>query len=95
MPVAVIGAEEQAPAFNVKPLAKLLGAPAFPLMPFPPFFPAIPLPSKYRVYFGEPMRFEGDPDQDDDELRPAVTQVKNTIQSMIHLGLKARKHVFW
>lgn len=95
VPVAVIGAEEQAPAFNVKPLAKLLGAPAFPLMPFPPFFPAIPLPSKYRVYFGEPMRFEGDPDQDDDELRPAVTQVKNTIQSMIHLGLKARKHVFW
>jgi hypothetical protein len=64
-------------------------------MPFPPFFPAVPLPTKYRVYFGEAMRFSGDPDQDDEELRPAVTQVRNTIQSMIHLGLKARKHVFW
>jgi 1-acyl-sn-glycerol-3-phosphate acyltransferase len=95
VPVAVIGAEEQAPAFNIKPLARLLGTPAFPLMPFPPFFPAIPLPSRYRVTFGEPMWFEGDPDQDDDELRPAVTQVRNTIQSMIHLGLKARRHIFW
>jgi 1-acyl-sn-glycerol-3-phosphate acyltransferase len=95
VPVAVIGAEEQAPAFNVQPLAKLLGAPAFPLMPFPPFFPAIPLPVKYRVYFGEPMQFSGDPDQDDEELQPIVTQVRNTIQSMIQLGLKQRKHVFW
>lgn len=95
VPVAVIGAEEQAPCFNVKPLARLLGAPAFPLMPIPPFFPAVPLPTKYRLHFGEPMQFTGDPDQDDEELRPAITQVKNTIQSMIHLGLKARKHVFW
>lgn len=95
VPVAVIGAEEQAPCFNVKPLARLMGIPAFPLMPFPPFFPALPLPTKYRVYFGEPMHFGGDPDQDDEELRPAMTQVRNTIQSMIHLGLKARKHIFW
>ena len=95
VPVAVIGAEEQAPCFNVKPLAKLMGLPAFPMMPFPPFFPALPLPTKYRLYFGEPMRFTGDPDQDDEELLPSVTQVRNTIQSMIHLGLKARKHVFW
>lgn len=95
VPVAVIGAEEQAPAFNVRPLAKLLGTPAFPLMPFPPFFPALPLPTKYRLYFGDPLWFSGDPDQDDEELRPQMTQVRNTIQSMIHLGLKARGHVFW
>ena len=95
VPVAVIGAEEQAPCIDIKPIARLLGTPAFPIMPIPPFFPAVPLPSKYRVYFGEPMVFSGDPDQDDEELLPAVTQVKNTIQSMIHLGLKARKHVFW
>jgi 1-acyl-sn-glycerol-3-phosphate acyltransferase len=95
VPVAVIGAEEQAPCMNVRPVAKLMGTPAFPLMPFPPFFPALPLPTKYRVYFGEPMRFQGDPDQDDEELRPTVLQVKNTIQSMIHLGLKERQNVFW
>jgi len=92
VPVAVIGAEEQAPAMNVRPLAKLFGAPSFPIVPYPPFVPVVPLPVKYRVYFGEPMRFTGDPDDDLDE---PVKQVKNRIESMIHMGLRAREHVFW
>ena len=95
VPVAVIGAEEQAPAINFRPMARLFGVPAFPLMPVPPFFPIVPLPTKYRLYFGPPMYFEGDPDQDAEELEPLVLRVKRTIQSMIHVGLKARKHVFW
>jgi 1-acyl-sn-glycerol-3-phosphate acyltransferase len=95
VPIAVIGAEEQAPAINVKPLAKLLGTPAFPIVPYPPFVAAMPLPVKYRIYFGEPMRFTGDPDDDDDDLAERVKTVKNRIESMIHLGLRGRKHVFW
>jgi 1-acyl-sn-glycerol-3-phosphate acyltransferase len=95
IPTAVIGAEEQAPSLNVSWLAKLFRVPAFPLMPFPPFFPALPLPTKYRIHFGAPMHFEGDPDGDDDELQPMVEEVRKTIQSMIHMGLKKRKHVFW
>ncbi len=95
VPVAVIGAEEQAPAVNVKPLARLLRAPAFPLVPYPPFVAALPLPVKYRVYFGEPMRFSGDPDDDDEALEDKIKTVRNRIQSMIHMGLRARDHVFW
>jgi len=95
VPVAVIGAEEQAPAINVKPLAKLIGAPALPISPIPPFLPILPLPVKYRLYFGEPMRFDGDPDDDDEVVADKVRSVKNSIQSMIQLGLKERKHVFW
>jgi 1-acyl-sn-glycerol-3-phosphate acyltransferase len=95
VPVAVIGAEEQAPAVNIEPLAKLFHAPAFPLMPIPPFFPILPLPTKYRIHFGTPLTFRGDPDQDDEELQPLVAQVRRTIQSMIHLGLKERRHIFW
>ncbi len=95
VPVAVVGAEEQAPAFNVKPLAKLIGAPSFPVMPIPPFFPIVPLPTKYRIYFGEPLHFTGDPDDEDDVLEEKVRQVKNQIQSMIRVGLSERKHVFW
>jgi 1-acyl-sn-glycerol-3-phosphate acyltransferase len=95
VPVAVIGAEEQAPAVNVKPLARLVRAPAFPLMPFPPFFPILPLPVKYRLYFGEPLSFVGDPDDDDEIIDEHVRTVKNSIQSMIQMGLKERKHVFW
>jgi 1-acyl-sn-glycerol-3-phosphate acyltransferase len=95
VPIAVIGAEEQAPAVNVKPLARLLGAPSFPVVPYPPFFPLIPLPVKYRLYFGEPIRLTGDPDDDDDVLDDKARIVKNRIQAMIHHGLRERQHVFW
>lgn len=93
VPIAVIGAEEQAPSLaNIRPLAKLLGFPAFPLTPqgLP-----IPLPTKYRLYFGEPLRFTGSPDDDDTELQKKVAVVKSTIQTMLDQGLKARKAVFW
>jgi 1-acyl-sn-glycerol-3-phosphate acyltransferase len=95
VPVAVIGAEEQAPAVNVKPLARLFRTPSFPVVPYPPFVPLVPLPVKYRVYFGEPMQFEGDPDDDDEALEDQVKSVKNRIQSMIQVGLRERGHVFW
>ena len=94
VPVAVIGAEEQAPAVNVKPLARLLSAPAIPLVVLPPFLP-LPYPTKYRIYFGEPLTFDGDPDDEDDVLADKVKHVRNEIQSMIRVGLKERKHIFW
>ncbi|HEY1553796.1 MAG TPA: lysophospholipid acyltransferase family protein [Kofleriaceae bacterium] len=95
VPVAVIGAEEQAPAINVRSLARLLRVPAMPIVPYPPFVAAVPLPVKYRVYFGEPIRLSGDPDDDDDALDDKVKTVRNRIQSMIHVGLREREHVFW
>jgi 1-acyl-sn-glycerol-3-phosphate acyltransferase len=95
VPIAVIGAEEQAPAFNLKSVARLIGTPVFPVVPYPPFFPILPLPVKYRVYFGEPMHFDGDPDDDDDVLGEKVRAVRNSIQSMIQVGLAERQHVFW
>lgn len=95
IPIAVIGAEEQAPAWNIKPLARLLGIPSFPVVPYPPFVAVLPLPVKYRVYFGEPMTFRGDPDDDDEVLDTQVRQVKHRIQQMIHTGLRERAHVFW
>ncbi len=95
VPIAVIGAEEQAPAINIKSLAKLLGAPAFPVIPAPPFFPILPYPVKYRIYFGDPLQFEGDPDDEDEVLEDKVRHVRNEIQSMIRFGLKERKHIFW
>ncbi|MBT8493877.1 MAG: acyltransferase family protein [Deltaproteobacteria bacterium] len=94
VPVAVIGAEEQAPAINLEPLAKLFRTPAFPVVPYPPFVPVFPLPVKYRLYFGEPMHFEGDPDDDEEVLSDKVSTVRNRIQSMLHVGLRQRRHVF-
>ena len=95
VPVAVIGAEEQAPAVNLKPLAKLLGAPAFPVMPLPPFFPILPYPMKYRIYFGEPMEFTGDPDEDDEVVDEKVQVVRKAHPEHAPPGAQERRHVFW
>ncbi len=93
IPFAVIGAEEQAPAVaNIKPLARLLGFPAAPII-IPQLIP-LPLPVKYRLWFGEPMTFEGDADEDDDIVSAHVKKVRNTIQRMIENGLEKRTGIF-
>ena len=94
VPVAVVGAEEQAPAFNLSPVAKLLNVPSFPVMPVPPFFPILPLPSRYHIYFGEPVSFMGHPDDDDEQIEQLVKTVKLSIESMLRVGLKERKSVY-
>lgn len=89
VPVAVIGGEEQLPAFaEIKPLGRLFGIPSVPLVASP-----LPLPTKYHLHFGEPMRFTGGGGDGDVELE--AQRVKAELQSMIEAGLRERKHVFW
>lgn len=93
VPVAVVGAEEQAPGLaSLKPVGKLFGFPYFNLTPTGV---PLPLPTKYHIYFGEPMRFTGRPDDEDAELDKKVRTVKGTLQAMLDAGVKERKHVFW
>lgn len=91
VPVAIVGAEEQAPAvLNLKPLGKLIGFPALPLTVTP-----LPLPTKYRIYFGDALHFTGSPDDEDVELDKKVRVVKSAIQTLLQTGLEERKNVFW
>jgi 1-acyl-sn-glycerol-3-phosphate acyltransferase len=97
VPIAIVGAEEQyISVANIESLARLLRMPAFPILP-QLLLPGgqLPLPTKYRMWFGEPMRFTGDPDDDDSVMDEKVWLVRQTIQSMLNRGLKERKHVFW
>ncbi len=97
VPIAVIGGEEQyISVANLERVARLFRMPAFPLMP-QLLLPGgqLPLPTKYRLYFGEPMQFAGDPDDDDAVIEEKVWLVRATVQSMVNRGVKARKHVFW
>ncbi len=97
VPVAVVGAEEQyISVANLDSVAKVLRMPAFPIVP-QLLLPGgqLPLPAKYRIWFGEPLRFGGDPDEDDSVIDEKVWLVKQTIQSMLNRGLKERKHIFW
>ncbi len=97
VPIAVVGGEEQyVSVANLGGVAKMLGMPAFPIIP-QLLVPGgqLPLPTKYRITFGEPMRFQGDPDDDDAVMEEKVWLVRATIQSMVNRSVKARKHVFW
>jgi 1-acyl-sn-glycerol-3-phosphate acyltransferase len=99
VPIAVVGSEEQAPALaNVRPLARLLRMPAFPVTltwPWCGLLGLVPLPVKYRIYFGEPMHFEGSPSEEDEVIGEKVEVVKAEIAAMLGRGLKARRSLFW
>jgi len=99
VPVAVVGAEEQYPGLaNLRGLGRLLGMPAFPVTPFWPWLGllgTIPLPIKYRIYFGEPMQFTGDPHDEDEVIAEQVDTVKRRIAAMIARGLAARRTWFF
>ena len=99
VPVAVIGAEEQAPSFlNARFIGKLVGMPAFPITPTNPLLPLIgllPYPTRYRIYFGKPILVEGDANDEDEVILQKVEKVKVTVQAMVDDGLAARQHVFW
>ena len=91
VPIAVVGAEEQIPSVhNAQKLARLLNAPAAPLSPTLLF----PLPVKYRIYFGEPLRFGGDPDDEDRIIGAKVREVTRSIETMIARGLAERRGLF-
>lgn len=95
VPVALIGAEEQyVSVANAERLAKLLHMPVFPVVPQLFFGMLAPLPTRYRIYFGEPMSFDGDPDDDDAIIERKVAIVRDTIQAMVDRGVAERTSLF-
>jgi 1-acyl-sn-glycerol-3-phosphate acyltransferase len=101
VPVAVVGSEEIYPKVGQSGLlARLTGAPYFPITPtFPLLGPlgAVPLPSKWRIEFGRPIDLSGyDPSAADD--RPLVFEiserVRDTIQQMVYDNLVKRGSAF-
>lgn len=99
LPIAVVGSEEQAPGLaNLASIARLLGMPAFPITPtFPLLGPLglLPLPVKYRIYFGEPIHFRGDSDDEDAAIRKKVLRVKRVIQKTLNRGVAQRDSIFF
>ena len=91
VPVAFLGPDDQAPVlFDVQPLARALRLPAAPITPtFPWLGPLglLPLPVRYRIAYGEPIRPDDElgPEaaSDPDAVRELSTHVRRTIQRMI------------
>ena len=99
VPVAVIGAEEAIVSIhNWKSLARLLRAPYIPISPLLPILGPLayfPLPTKFRVYFGEPMHFTGPFDDEDTVIQQKVDAVQARVQQLIDDGLAARRSIFF
>ncbi len=98
VPVGVVGSEEQQPGIaNLSGLGKLLRLPAFPItLGFPWLGPLglLPLPVKYRIYFGEPLRFDGHAGDDDAVIEEKVETVKTAVQELLERGCREREGIF-
>ena len=55
----------------------------------------LPLPVKFRLGFGEPMRFSGDPSEEDASVEKKVEQVKTRIRALIADERRARRNWFF
>jgi 1-acyl-sn-glycerol-3-phosphate acyltransferase len=101
IPCSIVGSEEIYPMLaDVKLLARLFGLPYFPITPlFPLAGPAglVPLPSKWRIAFGEPIHTTDYAASDAED--PMVTfeltdQVRETIQQTLYRLLAGRRNIF-
>lgn len=102
VPVSIVGAEEIYPLVgNVPSLARLLGLPYLPITPFFPLLGPlglIPLPSKWIIEFGEPIRTDAyEPEAADDPmlLFNVTDQVRETIQQTLYKLLVDRGNAFF
>ncbi|HYZ79990.1 MAG TPA: lysophospholipid acyltransferase family protein [Solirubrobacteraceae bacterium] len=101
VPVAVVGSEEIYPKVADAPLvARAIGAPYFPITPtFPVLGPlgVIPLPSKWRIEFCEPIptaQYGPDAAEDRSFVFELSEQIRETIQSKVYDNLVARGSAF-
>lgn len=102
VPVSIVGSEEIYPKLaDLKPLARLLDLPYFPITPlFPLLGPlgAVPLPSKWHIEFGEPIDTGGydETAAEDPMVTFEVTdQVRERIQQTLFRLLAQRRNVFF
>jgi 1-acyl-sn-glycerol-3-phosphate acyltransferase len=101
VPVAIVGSEEIYPKLaDSRLLARLIGAPYFPITPiFPALGPlgAVPLPSRWRIEFCPPLDLAAyGPEAADDRalVFELSERVRETIQDKLYENLVERSSTF-
>jgi 1-acyl-sn-glycerol-3-phosphate acyltransferase len=91
IPVGIVGAEEQMPQ-----IATIPGPGPIPYLPIPATL--VPLPVRYHIHYGEPVRLDTDYDPSDaddpDKVREAALKVKERVQALLDKGLEEREGIF-
>ena len=102
IPCAVVGCEEQAPLiYDLKPIARMLNFPYFPVTLFFPWLGPmgiVPLPVQYHIYYDKPLHFyeEYPPEtvKDPETIRMLADKVQLIVQELVNRGLEERRSVF-
>jgi len=102
VPVAILGGEETNPMLaRVEYLTRALGLPYLPVTPtFPLLGPIglLPAPTKWKIFFGEPIDLSGHGAEsaDDEILVGRLTeQVRSAIQAMLDHAVDQRRSVWF
>jgi 1-acyl-sn-glycerol-3-phosphate acyltransferase len=102
VPVAILGGEETNPMLaRVEYLTRALGIPYLPVTPtFPLLGPIglLPAPTKWKIFFGEPIDLSGHGAEsaDDEILVGRLTeQVRSAIQAMLDHAVDQRRSVWF
>lgn len=102
IPVAIIGAEEIHPIlYKSSVLAKPLGIPYLPITPTLPWLGPLgllPLPTKWSIFFGEPIDFSQYGEgilKDELKIHKLSEMVRSKIQKMVTDGLKKRRSIWF
>ena len=90
VPAALVGAEEQMPQLGRVPVS-VFGAPFLPVPATP-----LPLPVRYHLAYGPPIRFAADPVGADDpeRIEAGAAEVKAAVQGLVDDLLERRSGVF-
>lgn len=84
VPFAFLGGGDAIPTVsNFYKLGKLLGV---PYLPITPWLLPLPRPVPLAIHYGEPLRFEGTGDEDDETTHRQVAEVKGRIATLIERG---------
>ncbi len=101
IPITTVGGDEIYPLLgNLKPVAKMMGAPYWPITPFYPWLPfplnAVPLPIKLLICIGKPIDLGYPPEKAEDHelLESIARKIQNDIQNELDGLLALRKSPF-
>ena len=99
VPVGIVGSEEQQPGIaNLSGVGRALGWPSLPITVTAPWLGplgiAVAFPVKYHIYFGDPLVFEGDPNDEDAAIQEKVDVVKDAMAGLLKRGLSERTGIF-
>jgi len=98
VPVGIVGTEEAVPGlWDAKPIAKLFNLPSIPVTPFFPWLGplgALPLPTKVRMIFDDPIHLEGDPEEPEESARKKAELIRARVQALVRVGLSQRERIF-